>query len=1133
MESKEFSERLSALSPQQKALFELRRKQIGQAAAKARAIPRREQSGPCPASFEQERLWFIQHLYPDSAGYNISNGLTLDGSLDVDALERGLNEIVRRHEILRTGFVTIDGRPMQAIAPGLMIELPVIDLRGMAQSERQAESRRLATLQAQQPFELSEPPLFRVSLLRLSDERYEMALTMHHIVTDWWSFGIFYEELTRLYEAFSTAKPSPLPELPIQYADFAAWQRQWLQGEVLAEHLSYWKRRLSGSPPHLELPADYPRPPVQGFDGRRYFFTLPRFLSTKLKALAQQEGVTFFILLLAAFKAFLCRHSGQHDIVVGSPVSNRTLSETEGLIGYFLDMMALRADLSGDPAFREIVGRVREAVMGAYDHQGLPLGMLIESLRIQRDLSHMPLFQVSFIFVHSDWKSEGLSSSDNSSAKTSALSVNGLEIDTGLSRFDLTLAVTDAPDDLACFFEYNTDLFEPATIERMGEQWLTLLGGIVTNPDERLSKLPLLSKGEQRLLLTEWNDTAADYSNEQCIHHLFESQARRSPEAIAAVCGDDSISYFDLNRRAGQLASYLQAAGVGPETLVAICVNRSIEMLVAAFGVLKAGGAYVPIDPIQPTERIAFILEDARVSVVLTQQELSDKLTGCKAKSICLDVCGEIFDREITRLSVNELTPDNLAYVIYTSGSTGKPKGVQVSHRAFVNLLDAMRREIEIGDRDVMASVTTLSFDIAGLELYLPLIAGACVAVMKSEEVLDGVVLAESLSSRGVTVMQATPVTWRMLLKAGWRSRQRMKALCGGDVLTRELAEELLERGCDLRNLFGPTETAVWSVMHRVDSAGGAIPIGRPIANTTAYILDNRLDPVPIGAPGELCIGGIGLARGYHNRPDITAEKFIANPFSNEPGARLYRTGDVARRLPGGEIEFLGRMDHQVKIRGFRVELGEIETTLVNHPAIAECAVMARKDSSGEKSLVAYVVCEQGEKITISELREFLMESLPEYMAPGALMLLESIPHTASGKIDYRALPVPDGFRPKMAAQHIEPRTEMERVIANVWQETLGVEKVGINDNFFDLGGHSILIMQVRDRLRRASDKDLPVIEMFRYPTVSLLAERLSQEPNQQEPLQKIPLRGEARRESMARQRLYRRNRRTIIQESK
>jgi amino acid adenylation domain-containing protein len=1071
-----------------------------------RALPR-DGSVELPLSFAQQRLWFLDQLEPGLLAYNMLKAIRLTGPLDVAALEQSFSEIVRRHEVLRSTLPTLEGQPVLVIAPASRWTVPVVDLQGLPKADWESEVQRLATEEGQRPFDLAQGLLLRTTLLKLSEDEHVLLLTVHHIVFDGWSFDVLFRELTALYQVLSTGRPAPLPEPRIQYADFARWQREWLQGEVLEAQLSYWKRELDGRLPILELPADQPRPAVQTSRGAKQSLVVSKTVTEALKAVSRQEGVTLFMTLLAAFKTLLHRYTGQDDITVGSLTAGRTRAEIERLIGFFANTLVLRTDLSGNPTFRDLLSRVRELALEAYAHQDLPFEKLVEALQPERDMSHHPVFQVMF----------ALQNIPRPSLELVGLTMTPLEVHSGTAMFDLSLFMAEREQGLVATFEYNTALFDASTIIRMTGHFQNLLEAVIAYPEQRISDLPLLSESEQHQLLG-WNETKADYPEEKCIHERFESQVERTPDRVAVVFEDRRLTYGELNRRANQLAQRLRSLGVGSEVLAGIYMEPSLEMVVGILGILKAGGAYVPLDPTYPRERLAFMLEDSRVSVLLTQQRLLGGLPEHRATMICLDTRWEALSRESEEKPSSGVSAENLAYVIYTSGSTGRPKGVQIPHRAGVNFLESMRGEPGLMEDDRLLSVTTLSFDIAGLELYLPLMVGASVTVASRVAASDGLRLIELLEQSNTTVMQGTPATWRLLLGAGWQGCDRLKILCGGEALSRELANQLLARSASLWNMYGPTETTIWSAIYRVGLGAGPVPIGTPIANTQLYILDSHLHPVPVGVPGELHIGGAGLARGYLNRPELTAEKFIADPFSEEPGARLYKTGDLARYLPDGNIEILGRMDYQVKIRGFRIELGEIEAALRGHRAIREAVVSGREDTPGDKRLVAYLVADKQSLSSISELRSFLANKLPEYMVPSAFVVLDGFPQTPNGKVDRRALPAPSSLRPDLEAGYVAPQTEAERIIATVWQEMLHLERVGIHDNFFDLGGHSLLMVQVHSKLRQAFDRNISMVEMFQYPTIDSLGKHLSREDDGRSSFQRIHSRAQKQKEAINRQ---------------
>ncbi len=1033
-------------------------------------VPR---DGDLALSFAQQRLWFLNQLEPDDVTYNIPMAVRLGGPLNVEALEQSLNEIVRRHEALRTTFGMAEGHPVQVIAPFSEKRLPMVNLEGLPESEREVQARRLATEEALRPFDLAQSPLLRATLLRLGTQEHVLLLNMHHIVSDGWSIWIFQRELVALYRAFSAQERSTLPELPIQYADFAAWQRQWLKGKVLETQLAYWKQQLGGELPALNLPTDWPRPAVQTFRGATQSSVLPATLSEALRALSHHEGVTLFMTLLAAFKVLLYRYTGQQNITVGTPVANRNRTEIEELIGFFVNTLVLRSDLSGNPTFRDVLSQVREMALQAYDHQGLPFEKLIEELQPERDLSRTPLFQVMFALQ---------------SASGEAFELPGLTLSLsggggGTAKFDLTLTVIDAAQELRVFFNYNTDLFASSTIARMMKHFEALLEDIVAHPGQRVMDLPLLTIAERHQMLVEWNDTAIEYPADRCIHQLFEAQVERTPDAIAVVFEEKLLTYGHLNTRANQLAHYLQALGVGPETLVGLCVERSLEMVVGILGVLKAGGAYVPLDPAYPQERLAFILQDTQAPVLLTQQNLVDRLLPHDARVLCLDADWETIAQADEKTLSTTATSHNLAYVIYTSGSTGKPKGVAIEHRSATALIHWAQHAF---DTDIFAGTlasTSICFDLSIFELFVPLSCGGTIVLVQTILHLSTLPAAEK-----VTLINTVPSAMQEFLRMSEVPPSVRVVNLAGEPLQAQLVQRIYQQETVQKvfDLYGPSEDTTYST-HALRSAEGPDTIGRPIANTQVYLLDSHLRPVPVGVVGELHVGDAGLARGYLNRPDLTAEKFIPHPFSDKPGVRLYRTGDLARYLPDGNIEFLGRLDHQVKIRGFRIELGEIETVLGQHPSVQEAVVLAREKAG--KRLVAYVTACDGHETSVSELRGYIRERLPSYMVPSVFVTLEALPLTPNGKVDRRMLPAPDSTRPELAEAFAAPRTPTESALAGIWAEVLGLDKVGIHDNFFELGGHSLQAAQVASKMSMAMDLRISVKLLFLRPTIKELAQ--------------------------------------------
>jgi amino acid adenylation domain-containing protein len=1033
-----------------------------------------------PLSLTQRRLWFLEQMDPGSPVYNISAATRLTGPVDIAVLERSLNEIVRRHAVFRTSFLRMDGEPVQAVSSLLQLVMDFVDLQHLPENDRQAEAMSLAGKEAQRPFDLAQAPLLRVGLLRLTPDDHVLLVTMHHMIADGWSLEILYRELSRIYAAFSRNGRSPLDDLPIQYVDFAYWQYQWLQGAVLDLHLSYWKRQLKGAPTVLELPTDRPRPAIARFGGATQRLLLSESLMAPLEAMSRERGATPFMTLLAAFATLLYRYTGQDDLVLGALVANRNRAEVEPLIGYFASPLPLRVQLSGNPTMTELLARVRETALGAYEHEELPFERLVDELAPERSLSRNPLFQVAF----------SMQKSAATSLSLPGVVASPLAIDRGTSKFDLTLHLIEGGGGTRATIEYNTDLFDAATIERMLGHYHMLLQGIIANPNRRISEFPILTDMEEQQIICRWNDSARDYSEDPCIHQLIEAQVEKSPDAIAVVFEKTQLTYSELNRRANQLAQYLRRSGVGAEDAVAICVERSLELMVAVLAVLKAGAAYVPLDPAYPRERLSFMLADSRALVLLTQD---NPIPGTEhANVVCLHREWQTFVAEPEDNLHSGVSADNPAYVIYTSGSTGKPKGVQITHRGLRNVFGSMREQPGMSDRDVFLAVATLSFDIAALELILPLTTGARVVIASREVTTDGAQLKKLLSQSGATIMQATPATWRLLVDAGWSGESDLRLQCGGEALSRELARQLVGKSSSLWNLYGPTETTIYSTAGRVLPEDAPVSIGRPIANTQIYLLDSRLAPVPVGIPAELYIGGDGLARGYVNQPDLTADKFIPNPFSREGGERLYRTGDIARYLPDGRIECLGRSDHQVKIRGFRIELGEVEAALAQYPEVRG-AVVTAIESGGDKRLVAYVVPTNEKSVSIESLRRFLKAKLPDYMVPAVFSFLEAFPLTANGKIDRKALPPPDQSRPDLNGAFVAPRTATEKLLAKSWAEVLRLDRVGVHDNFFELGGHSLSAMELISKISAAMNRFLCLKLLFMHPTIAELATALDE----------------------------------------
>ena len=1081
---------IANLSVEKRELLLQRLRQKKENASRTKITSQSRDSNIFPLSFAQQRLWFIEQFEPGNRFYNQPAAVRLTGALNLAVLEQSFNEIIRRHEALRTTFSTVEGQPIQVIAPTLALKLPVVDLQKLPDADREKEVLHVATKEAQMPFNLVEGPLLRCTLLRLDEAEYVLLFTTHHIISDGWSKGILIREMATLYEAFSTGQLSPLAELSIQYADFAAWQRQWLQGDVLESQISYWKKQLEGAPAILELPTDHPRPAVQTFRGTTYLFELSIDLLQALKKLSQHQGTTLFMTLLAAFQTLLWRYTGQEDIVVGSPIANRNRAEIEGLIGFFVNTLVLRTNLASNPTFGELLIRVREVALGAYAHQDLPFEKLVDELQPQRSLSYTPLFQVMF----------ALQNAPMSALELPGLSLSLLASESDSTKFDLTLLMTETAQGLVGNLEYNTDLFELSTISRMAEHLQTLLFGIVADPQQRLSELTLLTQAEKALLV-QWNDTSVEYTQDHCIHQLFEAQVEHTPDAVAVVFEDEQLTYCELNARANQLAHYLQSLGVKPEVLVGICVERSLSMVIGLLGILKAGGAYVPFDPAYTQERLAFfMLENSQPNVLLTQQHLVESLPTQEAQVVCLDSNWKLIALQRIENPGSNITADNLAYVIYTSGSTGRPKGAMNTHRGICNRLLWMQDAYQLTATDKVLQKTPFSFDVSVWEFFWPLMTGARLVVAQPEGHRDTNYLVNLITQQRITTLHFVPSMLQVFLEAEniETCKCLKRVIASGEILPVQLQKRFFNRlDTELHNLYGPTEAAVdvtyWACTYQSSPDDNSIihqntvPIGHPIANIQIYLLDEHLNPVPVGVTGEVYIGGVGVGRGYLNSPELTAQRFIPNLFSKQSATRLYKTGDLARYLPNGEIEYIGRIDHQVKLRGFRIELGEIEALLCQHPAVRESVVVVRSDSADSQRIVAYVVPHTEQTLMITQLRRFLESKLPNYMIPAAFIMLDALPLTPNGKVDRKTLPAPDRMRPELEKAFILPQTTVEKQLALIWAQVLGLENVGINENFFELGGDSILSFQIISKANLAG-LHLTLKQLFQHQTIAQLA---------------------------------------------
>lgn len=1047
-----------------------------------------------PTSLAQQRIWLLDQLESKSTICNIVSHIRLKVPLNREVFKQSLDAIMQRHDVLRTAITVVEGQLIQTITPSLSLPLPLVDLQHLSAVEREAEILRLATEEARLPFDVSLSPLVRTTLLRLGREDYLLLLSMHSIISDEWSIGLFCQELAVLYEAFLSGRPSPLDPLPMQYTDYTLWQEEWLQEDMLADSLAYWKKQLEHAPTVLTLPTDHLRQPVQTYRGAVQPFALSKHLTDNLTALSRQEGVSLYTTLAAAFQTLLHRYTGQDDLLIGSPVAGRTRSETENLIGSLSNTVVLRTDLSNNPTFDELLKRVHKGILRATAHQDVPFEYLVKELQLELNVAQNPLFQVM------------LALKPPSPVLPSGWTLTQLEVETGTSRFDLTLELEERTEGLVGRFAYSTDLFDQTTIVRMVGHWQTLLEGLVADSTQHIATLPLLTEAEQDQILVEWNPVDAKYPKDKRIHQLFEAQVERTPDAVAVVFEEKCLTYRELNRKANQLAHCLQRLGVGPEMMVGMYVERSLETVIGLLGILKAGSAYVPLDPTYPPERLAFILADTQVSVLLTQQQLVEKLPTYEGRIVCLDTDWEKIAQESAENPVSAGTAESLAYVIYTSGSTGKPKGVLVNHGGVVRLFEETQALFHFDHQDVWSLFHSYAFDFSVWELWGALLFGGRLVVVPYWVSRSPEAFYNLLRTEQVTVLSHCPAAFYQLTRVEESADT-----------THDLALRIVIFGCEALELpsvkpwfdrqgdqapqlvvmYGPTETTVFVTYYPLSAADLEHPagsmIGRAIPGSQVYLLDQYQQLVPVGTPGEIYIGGTGLARGYLHRPELTAERFLPTPFSEQPDARLYKTGDLARYRSDGNIEFLGRIDHQVKVRGFRIELGEIEGVLSQHPAVHEAVVVVREDVPGDKRLVAYIVAAQGQIPTLKNLRSSLKEQLPEYMVPSDFMLLDALPLTPNCKVDRRGLPAPDPTKRTEEETYVAPTLMVHYQLIQIWEELLDVRPIGIQDNFFDLGGQSLLATRLINRIEQVFGKKIALATLFAGPTIEQLTHALQQ----------------------------------------
>ena len=1042
-------------------------------------IPKRPIDQKIKLTYSQQRQLFLELLDRDTAVNNLSVFLQLLGNLDEKALTQSANQIIARHEILRTSFAFDVGLPTAEIAQEISFSISIHDLQSFKGKAGEIEALRLGEKEVLKPFDLRQAPLFRIDLYKLDNEKYFLLFVAHHTVADGWSLGVFLQELMVFYENNVMGRTTQLSALPIQYFDYAHWQSDDEQHEKLKGSLSYWKEQLKGDLPVLELPTYKHRSARQTFNGGTHRFELSKDLTHKLEMLSRQEDVTMYMTLLTTFYIVLYRYSQQNEILIGSPVANRHVPEIENLIGVFINVVVLRLNLEGNPDFRSLLQQVKKISTDAHSHQNFPFEKLVEELKPKRDLSRSPLFQVLFNMQNSPMPE---------------LEIQGLEttfwdINRGVSQFDLTLMMAKLNGQYQATVEYNLDLFNQTTISRIFNSYMLVLEAELAQPHLPISKLKYAPQEEMDVLLYDFNQTQLDIPNEKCMHMLFEEQAEKTPAAIAVIYNHEKLNYLQLNKRANNLAKHLEKLGVDVGIRVGVLMERSVNIVEALLSVHKLGAVYIPIDTSLPTERIQFILQDAEIQVLLTNIDTDswadDTVEVVQVSKLDLS---EDNHRPTLPLKVNT---DQLAYIIYTSGSSGKPKGVMVNHSSLVNLLCSMRKSPGINSDDLLLAVTSISFDIAALELFLPLITGATTVIASEEMTTNTLLMGEAILLYEITIMQATPATWQLLVNTGWAGKPDLKVLCGGEALTRKLADKLLDRTGALWNMYGPTETTIWSSISQIQKGNDAITIGKPIGNTQLYILDRNAEPLPVGIEGELYIGGSGLADGYLNSSELTQEKFVQHTIHTSPATRLYKTGDNARFLTEVSIEVLGRKDDQLKLNGHRIELGEIRSAFIEHPFVNDAIVIARTHSYSNTQLIAYFVCSDGLSIDVSELKDFIKMKLPPYMIPVFLISIDKLPLTSNGKINRKALPIPENLSKRSG--YVAPRNEIEEILVEIWQNALNIEQVGINDNFFDLGGASIQSIQVVAKANMYGYQ-ISVENIFELQTIGELATLIKEE---------------------------------------
>ena len=1068
------------------------------------SIHRISRDGPLPLSSAQQRLWFLDQLDPGLSHYNIGNAVRCSGPLNLPAMRQAINHVVERHESFRTRIGQREGDPWLEILEESQTTVEFVDMSATSARTYEADARELVETILRKPFDMARGALAAFMIIRLAEDEHVLVFSMHHVVSDGWSMGILLGEIWKIYNALVAGGTLGLKPLPVDYVDYAARERERSSPRRLEEPLAYWKQQLQGAPVVLELPTDHARPPKLSYRGDLINRLFDNQLIGKLNTLSRDHKATLFMTMLAAWLVLLHRYSGQDDIVIGSPVAHRDLEALEGVIGCLVNNIALRSRLEGNPTFADFLHQVKQTALAGLDHGELPFDRLVEALNPHRVVSHAPIFQVLFTMM----------SFPGQAAQPTGLALEDVDASTRASRFDLTIEIGSVQigrdkGKMQARYEYNSDLFDKVTIERLANHFDNLLSAIVADPSERVRDLPLMLSAEEQLLLAARDSVSVAHDSTRCVHQLIEAAACVAPDVSAITAGQDTLNYRELNQCANRLAHFLRRRGVKPGMLIAVCLDRTVDLPVALLAVLKTGSAYVPLDPAHPEDRLRYTIEDAKVICVITLRRFSSLVEDASPSILLLDELRDAILSENDTSPSTIVEPNDLAYVIYTSGSTGRPKGVEVEHRNVVAFLEAMRHEPGLAAGNSLLAVTTMSFDIAGLEIWLPLSVGARVVIAASTDVIDAGRLISLMETNGITVMQATPATWQLLCDEGWSGRRDLRVLCGGEALPRELAAALIDRVGEVWNMYGPTETTIWSTISRVTEPARGISIGRPIANTRTYVLDASGRPTPMGWIGELCIGGKGVTRGYRGRPELTAKSFVTITRPDEVLERIYHTGDLVRLRNDGQLEWLCRKDQQVKVRGYRIEPGEVEAVLASQPGVGECVVIARDIGIGDSRLLAYITAAKGAPFDLDATRAALRARLPEYMVPSIFTILASLPLTPNGKIDRKALPTPAAPAPQEGHGVDILMTPEQRLVADIWRELLRVDRIGLHDNFFDLGGHSLLLIRLRAALKRQLGKEFSLIEMFQRTTVAAQAEPISSAPGSGEAVQRARARAE------------------------